>query len=321
MVSDLQLWLSVSLPHCVNVWHSCPQGSGLRWEVRSGQKGPEAGRTKGRINQEGTALPLEGGIRDEDHGQYYLVMSTGGCFASCYHLHLKDDGRDLCVCSTFEGGVPICQQGEGVPHQVLIGTTPILPDRWITPSFPMGVPHSSQWGPGYLPHQDWYGGATLDQDWMGYPCAIRTGCGYLLPPPHRDWMGGTPPPYWRHSSYAAGGMPLAFMQEDFLVIYSVLFFRRCELPFTHYQRSDRSLQQEAEARFTRAAKHLILYLAPKVSNSLKQHTSLSPSSYKHAIITVHHVFVFLSRQTVSPLQIKHIFISRIWCFSLALIVR
>ena len=43
-------------------------------------------------------------------------------------------------------------------------------------------------------------------EWMGYS-PIKTGLGY--PPPRRE-IG-------RQSSCAAGGMPLAFTQEDFLV--------------------------------------------------------------------------------------------------------
>ena len=72
------------------------------------------------------------------------------------------------------------------------------------------------------------------QDSGGMEYQVRTGGGYPLPGqdgreyPHQDWMGspwlrlmGVPPPpnreIKRQSSYAAGGMPLAFMQEDFLV--------------------------------------------------------------------------------------------------------
>ena len=72
-----------------------------------------------------------------------------------------------------------------------------------------------------------YPGVPSAQDWMGYPHQ------YLMwYPPVQDWMGVHPPPHikdWmgypfpsRDSSivstcYAAGGMPLAFTQEDFLV--------------------------------------------------------------------------------------------------------
>ena len=60
------------------------------------------------------------------------------------------------------------------------GGVPILPD---------GVPYPS-----------WRGGG-------GCPQPVPMG-GEGRPPPHRDWMGGV---------HAAGGMPLAFTQEDFLV--------------------------------------------------------------------------------------------------------
>ena len=81
----------------------------------------------------------------------------------------------------------VCGVGGGVPHLADRGegSTPILPDRGCDPILLMGVPPSGQWG---VPH-------VTD--------------------------GGTPP-IRRQSSrastcYTAGGMPLAFTQENFLV--------------------------------------------------------------------------------------------------------
>ena len=103
-----------------------------------------------------------------------------------------------------------------------------------------GVPPSCQWG------------VTWSWDWMGVP-PIGTGWGYPLPgmdvgtpigtgwgKSHQDWIVGTPRTGWgtptpigtgwgypfpvrRQSSrasncYAAGGVPVAFTQEDFLVL-------------------------------------------------------------------------------------------------------
>ena len=80
-----------------------------------------------------------------------------------------------------------------------------------------------------------WGNSPLARTGWGTPSPARTGWGTPLAkigwvpppwpgldgvPPTRDWMGT--PPSTRQSStastcYAAGGMPLAFTQEDFLV--------------------------------------------------------------------------------------------------------
>ena len=90
----------------------------------------------------------------------------------------------------------------GTPSQVWVGGYPI-------PGLGGGLPH---------PRSGWWGGGVpgvpSGQVWMvgGY-------LGYS--PPARSRWGNLPPPI-RQSSiastcYTAGGMPLAFMQEDFLV--------------------------------------------------------------------------------------------------------
>ena len=131
--------------------------------------------------------------------------------------------------------------GRGYPSQV-----------WM-----VGVPRPGLDNGGY-PSQVWMVGGTLwarsgwwgyleypppwldvvppfHHDWMGYPPQWLDG----IPHPHHDWMGypppptmtgwGTPPPPpppppWfdptsiASTCYTAGGMPLAFTQEDFLFV-------------------------------------------------------------------------------------------------------
>ena len=120
-----------------------------------------------------------------------------------------------CVSSTFRGGgTPSSWRGEGTPSQVWMGGgLPHPRSGWGVPHprSGLGVPHPwSGWG-GVAPTQVWTGG-TLE--WMA-----RTGWGTL----HHDWMGLPP---IRQSSigstcYAAGSMPLAFTQEDFLVCENI----------------------------------------------------------------------------------------------------
>ena len=125
-----------------------------------------------------------------------------------------------------DGGYPIPGPDRGYPIPGLDGER---------------VPHSADGG---YPHpksgQGGYPGVPPIQDWMGYPCLRLDG----YPSPIQDWMGypqtgwdtalsktgwgtpspsktgwGTPPPISKASScYSAGGVPLAFTQEDFLVI-------------------------------------------------------------------------------------------------------
>ena len=88
-------------------------------------------------------------------------------------------------------------------------------------------------------------GTPLCQDWMGYPpvrtgygySPVKTGWGYPLPlgldwgnpPPPSGLDGGSPhQEIGRQSSYAAGGMPLAFKHEDFLVP-KVVQGQRCSM--------------------------------------------------------------------------------------------
>ena len=96
---------------------------------------------------------------------------------------------------TSRGGTPPQVQVGGTPSQVQVGGYPIPgPGRW---GYPIPGPGP---GRGGTPSQVW--GDTLSQVWggySGYPPGIASTC----------------------YGYAAGGMPLAFTQEDFLVF--VLF--------------------------------------------------------------------------------------------------
>ena len=115
--------------------------------------------------------------------------------------------------------------GGGYPSEVLT-----MGGTWVPP------PHIKAWL-GYP--RPWDGVPPTIKTWLGYPptpwdgVPPQPGMGY---PPIKTWLGypppwdGVPPPTWdgvpplppRQSSiastcYAAGGMPLAFTQEDFLV--------------------------------------------------------------------------------------------------------
>ena len=142
------------------------------------------------------------------------------------------DGGDGCIPSR---GHPIPGQGGGYPIQ-LTGGEPHPDDGWypitdpgrgypsqVQPKgggFPiqvMGIPHPrSGW---QIPHSR--SGSGINTPPPPRPRS-RTGSGTPPPPQAQDWMGYPPLPIRRQSSiastcYAAGGMPLAFMQEDFHV--------------------------------------------------------------------------------------------------------
>ena len=105
------------------------------------------------------------------------------------------------------GGVPHPRSGQGgTPSQVWPGGYPYPDLRWGTPP----------------PHLDLGWGTRPTQTWDGVPPLPRPGTGY---PP--TWDGA--PPLITHSSiattcYVAGGVPLAFTQEDFLVLFYFIFF-------------------------------------------------------------------------------------------------
>ena len=167
-----------------------------------------------------------------------------------YRQHPKDDGR-LC----FHRSVCMyVQLSEDTPSQVRMrGATPSQVQRgYPIPGLDREIPHPrSRWVVPHLrsghevphPRSRWRGG-TPSQVWTGvlHPRS-RLGVPHLDQVPGQDggtwaytqsrirWGGGTPgwmgyslsrtrwctPPPVGRQSYTAGGMPLAFTQEDFLV--------------------------------------------------------------------------------------------------------
>ena len=126
--------------------------------------------------------------------------------------------------------------GGGLPHPAG-GGYPIPGLNWGYPILLMGGTPSKISMGGEYPR------VPPTQDWMGYPPLSRTGwatsphpdLGWGTPPV-QDWMYPLPPPVRRQISiestcYVAGGMPLAFTQEDFLVQVSTtqdsFSFHRC----------------------------------------------------------------------------------------------
>ena len=104
------------------------------------------------------------------------------------------------------GGVPHPKSGWGVPIPGLdggcSGATPLSGLDGVSPTMTgWGTP---QWG---TPHT-MTGWGTPGHDWLGYPLA-RTGWGTPHHPIRQSSIAST--------CYAAGGMSLAFKQDDFLV--------------------------------------------------------------------------------------------------------
>ena len=120
------------------------------------------------------------------------------------------------LCSPFRGGIP-SSWWEGVP-------CPRSGQGW-------GVPHPADREGGYpFPGLNGGGGYPIQLTGgipfpgldRGYPIQLTGGTppGKEYPPPHRGYPPSGVPPYQSSTActfYAAGGVPLAFMQEDFLV--------------------------------------------------------------------------------------------------------
>ena len=105
------------------------------------------------------------------------------------------------VCVSPQGGTPSGLHLVGTPFSLHLGGTSIRPNGG-TPSLDKGV----------LPYQAGY--------WMGVPPASTP------PAPLSGWMGYPPPPPRTQgrtvsTCYTVGGMPLAFTQENFLVLIIV----------------------------------------------------------------------------------------------------
>ena len=163
-------------------------------------------------------------------------------FAELLPLAFRRNGEAVFtgVCLfTFRGGVPPFGWQGGTPSGWWWG---VPTSRWL------GVPASSWWGTPHLAHRgggtpiwltgytlsSWWGGVTFNRHWMGVPpsqSGLDGGASLLgldggTPPPRQDWIGINPPPppgqeIYRQSSYAAGGMPLAFRQDKhwFKLVY------------------------------------------------------------------------------------------------------
>ena len=106
------------------------------------------------------------------------------------------------------GGIPHPRSGQGgTPSQVWPGEYPISGPRGVT----QVLPPSQTWDG--VPHQTWDGVPPWTWDWvppqdLGQGALpFGPGMGY---PPRQISIGST--------CYTAGGMPLAFTQEDFLVL-------------------------------------------------------------------------------------------------------
>ena len=133
--------------------------------------------------------------------------NISGLLPPVYIVRGKVLFSQVSVCSHLQGGYPLprSRQGggyplprsrweEGAPSQVLVGGTPYRgPGRGYVPP--------SQVGEGVSPSQvgeGGEGGGTPSQ--VGYPLQNSIAC----------------------TCYVAGCMPLAFTQEDFLVVFSIL---------------------------------------------------------------------------------------------------
>ena len=133
-----------------------------------------------------------------------------------YRPHFEGTGEGTVftgVClSTSQVGVPPSGWQAATPIQLMGGSSIWLTGGGGTHLADRGIPHLANRG---LPPSGWWGvptsgldGSIPHRDWMEYPT-------------HQDWMGTpSPAPIRRQSSrastcYAAGGMPLAFKQENF----------------------------------------------------------------------------------------------------------
>ena len=175
-------------------------------------------------------------IRRMTEGNIFSLSTLVGGWGGLPHLR-----------SGWGGGGTQSQVQTGGPHlrSGLGGGVSHHRSRWGRlphPRSERGVPHSADGG---YPIQDQDGG-TLEyplpiQDWMGYPPDLRwgyppskTGWGTPhqqngVPPPPSKTGWGTPAPRQQNGVtppspvskastwYAAGGVSLAFTQEDFLV--------------------------------------------------------------------------------------------------------
>ena len=113
------------------------------------------------------------------------------CFHRCLSVHILGGGEDYLILLTGGGGTlsQVSRWKGGTPSQIQGEGYPIQPIG--------GIPH---------PRSRW-GGTPPVPTWDGVPpCPI---------------LDGIPPP--PSTCYVVGGMPLAFTQEDFLMLTSCIF--------------------------------------------------------------------------------------------------
>ena len=135
--------------------------------------------------------------------------------------------------SCWQRGYPIPGPGGGVPHLAGRRGVPHPRSGWGYPHPRSGqeVPPFQYWMV-YSPIEDWMGAPI--KDWIGYPLSKT---GWDTPNPDLGWgtplprLDGVPPWVRKQISkvstwFAASSVPLAFMQEDFLIEQG---FRNCVL--------------------------------------------------------------------------------------------
>ena len=163
-------------------------------------------------------------------------MSTAHAYVAIFTARIRRIGEgnifSLCVSSHLhEGGGgynhPVDGGGEGTTIQLMGGTTIQLMGATPFSGPGRGVP-TSQVQPGGYPFPGPAGGGgqyqvrSQDGGWGGYPSGQIPGWGVGWVPPYQGQIlecGGNTP-CWNSivcTCYTAGGMPLAFTQEDFLV--------------------------------------------------------------------------------------------------------
>ena len=132
------------------------------------------------------------------------------------------------------GGYPIPGLGRGYPIPGLDGVPPWTWDRVPPPDLGQGTPLQTwdgvppSWTWDRVPPRTWDGIPPLDLGW-GTP---QPGTGYLpLTRSGLDRAAQRTASTW----YAAGGVPLAFTQEDFLVVF---FFLICCRLFSVYRQRE-----------------------------------------------------------------------------------
>ena len=159
-------------------------GGGTLSQVWMGVPNPASGGTPSQVWTGGTPSS-QWGVPHPRSGWGGLIQLTGGTSSQIWMRGT--------ISSWW--GVPYLRSRWGYPISGLDRGVPLWPGLDGVPPWPGldGVPPSGQ-------------------DWMGYPL-----------PPSQNWMGY---PLIRQSSivstcYVAGGMPLAFTQQDFLVSSSV----------------------------------------------------------------------------------------------------